>query len=59
MISLTSEGTFATSKIRYEPFKVRVLFHTAHSDYFKQNAKMFDALAFIAEVTQQVSPKGV
>jgi hypothetical protein len=32
-------------KIRHEPFKSRVLFHTTYSEYFKQNVKMFDALA--------------
>ena len=31
-------------KIRYEPFKGRVLFHTTYSEYFKENLHMFDAL---------------
>jgi hypothetical protein len=46
-------------KIRHEPFKSRVLFHTTYSKYFKQNMKMFDALDFIAELTQHIPPKGV
>lgn len=46
-------------KIRYEPFKGRVLFHTTYSDYFKENMHMFDAPDFIAELTQHVPPKGV
>ena len=46
-------------KIRHEPFKSRVLFHTTYSEYFKQNVKMFDALDFIAELTQHIPPKGV
>lgn len=44
-------------KIRYEPFKGRVLFHTTYSEYFKQNLHMFDALDFIAELTQHIPPK--
>ena len=35
-------------KIRYEPFKVRILFHTTYSVYFKQNVHMFEALVFLA-----------
>ncbi len=44
-------------KIRYEPFKGRVLFHTKYSQYFKENVHMFDALDFLAELTQHVPPK--
>ncbi|MBW8003128.1 MAG: hypothetical protein FVQ80_14095, partial [Planctomycetes bacterium] len=44
-------------KIRYEPFKGRVLFHTTYSEYFKQNVHMFDALDFLAELTQHIPPK--
>jgi len=47
------------TKIRHEPFKSRVLFHTTYSEYFKQNVKMFDSLDFIAELTQHIPPKGV
>lgn len=46
-------------KIRYEPFKGRVLFHTTYSEYFKENLHMFDALDFIAELTQHIPPKGL
>ena len=45
--------------IRHEPFKSRVLFHTTYSEYFQQNVKMFDALDFIAELTQHIPPRGV
>jgi len=45
-------------KIHYEPFKGRVLFHTKYADYFKENIHMFDALDFLAELTQQIPPKG-
>lgn len=38
-------------KIRYEPFKGRVLFHTTYSHYFKQNLHMFEALDFLADLT--------
>jgi len=44
-------------KILYEPFKGRVLFHTKYSSYFKQNIHMFDALDFIADLTQHIPPK--
>ena len=44
-------------KIRYEPFKGRVLFHTKYSKYFKQNLHMFDPLDFLAELTQHIPPK--
>jgi len=46
-------------KIRYEPFKGRVLFHTTYSEYFKENVHLFDALDFLAELTQHLPPKGV
>jgi hypothetical protein len=47
------------AKIRYEPIKGRVLFHTTYSEYFKENLHMFDALDFIAELTQHIPPKGL
>jgi len=34
-----------------------VLFHTTYSEYFKQNVHMFDALDFLAELTQHIPPK--
>ena len=40
-------------KIRYEPFKGRVLFHTTYSEYFKENLHMFDALDFLAQLTRR------
>ena len=43
---------------RYVP-KGRVLFHTTYSEYFKENLHMFDALDFIAELTQHIPPKGL
>ena len=44
-------------KIGYEPLKGRVLFHTTYSQYFKQNLHMFDALDFLADLTQHIPPK--
>ena len=44
-------------KIHYEPFKGRVLFHTTYSEYFKENLHMFDALGFLAELTQHIPPR--
>ncbi len=36
-------------KIRYEPFKAKVLFHTKYSVYFKENVHLFDSLDFAAK----------
>jgi len=36
-------------KVRYEPFKDRVLFHATYSEYYKENTYLFDALDFLAE----------
>ena len=46
-------------KIQYEGFKGRVLFHTHYNEYFKENVHMFNALDFLAELTQHIPPKGV
>jgi len=52
-----SRPPISLKKIRYEPFKGRVLFHTTYSDYFKENVHMFEALDFLAELTQHIPPK--
>ena len=44
-----SRPPVSLKKIRYEPFKGRVLFHTTYSQYFKENTHMFEALDFLAE----------
>ena len=54
-----SRPPVSLKKIRYEPFKGRVLFHTTYSDYFKENVHLFDALDFLAELTQHVPPRRV
>ena len=53
-------------KIHYEPFKGRVLFHTTYSEYFtrtlprsSRTVHMFDALDFLAELTQHIPPRGL
>lgn len=38
---------------------VRVLLHTAYSEYSRENLHMSDALDFIAEFTQHIPPKGL
>lgn len=67
-----SRPPISLKKIRYEPFKGRVLFHTKYSEYFKENVHMqvacpgrsrrlrpgFDAPDFLAELTQHIPPKG-
>ncbi len=54
-----ARSPISLKKIRYEPFKERVLFHTTYSEYFKENVHLFDALDFLAELTQHLPPKGV
>ena len=54
-----SRAAISLKKIRYEPFKGRVLFHTTYSDYFKENVHLFDALDFLAELTQHIPPARV
>ena len=54
-----SRPPLSLKKIRYEPFKARVLFHTTYSDYFKENMHLFDALDFLAELTQHVPPRRI
>jgi hypothetical protein len=34
-----------------------VLFHTTYSEYFKENLHIFDALDFLARLTQDIPPK--
>ena len=45
-----SRPAISLKKIRYEPFKGRMLFHTTYSDYFKENVHLFDPLDFLAEL---------
>jgi len=52
-----ADQPISLKKIRYEPFKGKVLFHTKYSEYFKENLHMFDALDFLAELTQHIPPK--
>ena len=52
-----NDQRISLKKIHYEPFKGRVLFHTTYSEYFKQNLHIFDALDFLADLTQHIPPK--
>ena len=60
-----SRPAISLKKIRYEPFKGRVLFHTTYSDYSSAgNASaeivhLFDPLDFLAELTQHIPPARV
>ena len=54
-----SRPAISLKKIRYEPFKGRVLFHTTYSEYFKENVHLFDPLDFLAELTQHIPPARV
>jgi len=46
-------------KVSFESLHRKVLFHTSYNDYFKENLKIFDALDFIALLTQHLPPRGV
>ena len=54
-----SRPPVSLKKIRYEPLKGRVLFHTTYSEYFKENVHLFDAVDFLAELTQHLPPRRV
>jgi hypothetical protein len=56
-VSGANDQRISLKKIRYEPFKGRVLFHTTYSAYFKQNVHIFEALDFLAELTRYIPPK--
>ena len=36
-----------------------MLFHTTYSEYFRENMHLFDALDFLAELTQHIPPRRV
>ncbi len=36
-----------------------MLFHTQYNEYFGENVHMFNALDFLAELTQHIPPKGI
>jgi len=42
------------TKIKYEPFKGKVLFKTKYNDYFGENFKVYTASDFIAALTQHI-----
>ena len=42
----------------FESFGGKVLFHTSYNEYFRENLKLFDAVDFIALLTQHIAPKG-
>jgi hypothetical protein len=42
------------NKIKYEPFKGKVLFKTKYNEYFGENFKVYTASDFIAALTQHI-----
>jgi len=54
-----SRAPVSLKKLRYEPFKGKVLFHTQYNQYFGENVHMFDGCDFLAELTQHIPPKGI
>jgi hypothetical protein len=47
------------NKIKYEPFKNKVLFKTKYNDYFGENFKVYDGEDFIAALTKHIPPARV
>ena len=47
------------SKIKYEPYKGKVLFKTKYNEYFGENFKVYTASDFIAALTQHIPPAKV
>ncbi len=47
------------SKIKYEPFKGKVLFKTKYNEYFGENFKVYTASDFIAALTMHIPPARV
>ena len=52
LVEYIARPPISLKKIRYEPFKGRVLFHTTYSEYFRENVHLFDALDFLSELTR-------
>jgi len=40
-----ARAPISLKKLKYEPFKSKVLFKTKYNDYFKENFEIFGALA--------------
>ena len=57
LFSLLSEGKI--KPLIADRFPLHEVRKAHYSEYFKQNVKMFDALDFIAELTQHIPPIGV
>ena len=53
-----ARAPISLKKLKYEPFKGKVLFKTKYNEYFKENFEIFDAVDFIAKVTAHIPPKG-
>ncbi len=47
------------NKIKYEPFKGKVLFKTKYNEYFGENFKVYTASDFIAALTMHIPPARV
>ncbi len=47
------------SKIKYEPFKGKVLFKTKYNEYFGENFKVYNGEDFVAALVQHIPPARV
>ncbi len=47
------------NKIKYEPFKGKVLFKTKYNDYFGENIKVYDGEDFVAALSKHIPPARV
>jgi hypothetical protein len=54
-----ARAPLSLQKLTYDATGSRVLYHTAYNPYFMQNTTIWDAVDFIAAVTQFIPPWGV
>jgi hypothetical protein len=54
-----ARAPLSLQKLTYDAAGGKVLYHTAYNPYFKQNTTLWDAVDFIASLTQFIPPWGV
>jgi hypothetical protein len=54
-----ARAPLSLQKLSYDRLGGKVIYHTAYNPYFKQNTTLWDAMDFIAALTQFVPPWGV
>jgi hypothetical protein len=51
-----ARAPLSLQKLTYDALGGKVLYHTSYSPYFKQNTTLWDAVDFIASITQFIPP---